>query len=281
MPRRIIQNLLFDSRKFIGDRLSVRAKACYSLRRLYSDWLGFAIRVRKTVSSIDYFADIGFTSSGDLDIVVLLAFAESGDVFVHTKYDQSGNGYHEIQNTNASQPKIVVSGVLNLEGSRPALLLSGSQFLSTSNWSTSNIFGGSPMTMNLVGKSASASDQAFFSYGGATVLTLRELGGILTAWRSTTSGDISNNATNFQTLASVTNTWDGATSSLYTQGVLRGTSTGAENTNATELFIGQRSNSGVRAVGNFCEGWIFPATLPTSDLSLLHRDQGAYYVAIA
>jgi hypothetical protein len=277
MPRRIIQNLLFNSGRFIGDRLSVRAKACYSLRRLYSDWFGFAIRVRKTVAAVDSFLDIGFTANGDLHIAALLDFADGGNVFIQTKYDQSGNGYHEINNTNASQPQIVVSGAVNLEGLRPALLFSGSQFLSTSNWSTSNMFGGVAGTINVVAKSTALSDQDIMSWGGSAVLTLRSIGGLSLSWRSTTGGDAANGTVTSQTFATVTGVYGNSVNTLYTQGISRNSIGGTENTNVTELFIGQRSSVSTRFLGNFSEGWIFPDALSTSDLSILHRDQGDYY----
>ena len=64
------------------------------------------MRVRKTVSSVDYYQVIGFDSNGDLDTAAIEEFGGSADVHVQTWYDQSGNGKHATQDTNASQPKI-------------------------------------------------------------------------------------------------------------------------------------------------------------------------------
>jgi hypothetical protein len=210
----------------------------------------------------------------------LLAFAASGDAFIQAKYDQSGNGYHQINNTNLSQPRIVVAGVVNLKNNRPSALFSGLQFLSTANWGSSNMFGGVPSTINLVGNSTAFSDQDFLSYGNSVALGLRGIGGGNVGrndWRSMTGVDINNTAVSFQTFATVTNTYGSGSSALYTQGVLRGTSSGFEDTPLTELYLGQRSNNSSWAHGNISEAWIFPDSLPSSDLTTLHQNQSSYY----
>lgn len=95
-----------------------RAIACYSLRQVYSDYLGNAIRVRR--SSDNALQDIGF-SSGVLDIASLTSFVGAGNGFVVTWYDSSGNGNHTTNTDPATQPKIVTNGSVNLFNSRPAI----------------------------------------------------------------------------------------------------------------------------------------------------------------
>ena len=66
------------------------AAAAYSLRKLRTDYTGFAIKVQDNVGGATQ--DIGFNVFGELDTVSLAAYAGSNDVFVETWYDQSGNG---------------------------------------------------------------------------------------------------------------------------------------------------------------------------------------------
>jgi len=95
------------------------AAAAYSLRSLNSDYGGAAIQVRR--SSDNAVANIGFTSNGDLDTIALLAHCGSGNGFVTTWYDQSGNANNATQTTAANQPQIVSSGsVLTLTGTGSA-----------------------------------------------------------------------------------------------------------------------------------------------------------------
>jgi hypothetical protein len=63
---------------------------------------------------------------GDLDAEALLTFVGSGDGFVPTEYDQSGNGRHVTQTTAGSQPQIVASGAVITMNGRPAPRFDGS-----------------------------------------------------------------------------------------------------------------------------------------------------------
>lgn len=85
------------------------AAAAYSLKRRRSAYSGASLRVRRSSDSAEQ--DIGF-SGNDLDTTSLLSFVGSGDGFVTTWYDQSGNGRHATQTTAVSQPQIVSSGVV-------------------------------------------------------------------------------------------------------------------------------------------------------------------------
>ena len=86
------------------------AAAAYSLRKLTSTYTGDAIRVRRSSDNAEQ--NIGFDGSGNLNTVALLAFVGSGNGFVTTWYDQSGNGRNATQTTAANQPFIVNSGSL-------------------------------------------------------------------------------------------------------------------------------------------------------------------------
>jgi len=96
------------------------AAAAYSLRLLDSTYTGSAIRVRRSSDNTEQ--DIGFNVFSELDTVSLLAFAGTGDAFVKTWYDQSGNSNDATQTTTSAQPKIVSSGAVITENGKPTLL---------------------------------------------------------------------------------------------------------------------------------------------------------------
>lgn len=56
-----------------------------------------------------------------LDEYALLGFVGTGNGFITTWYDQSGNARHAVQATAASQPRIVNAGVLETKNSRPSI----------------------------------------------------------------------------------------------------------------------------------------------------------------
>ena len=98
------------------------AAAAYSLRKLSSDYSGNAITV--TTDGVDS-QDIGFSGS-NLDTAALESFAGSGDAYVSTWYDQSGNSRNFTQSTFANMPKIVSSGTTILQNSKPIVEFDGS-----------------------------------------------------------------------------------------------------------------------------------------------------------
>ena len=104
------------------------AAAAYSLRKLRTDYTGAAIEVRKTVGGETSIQDIGFVN-GELDTASLLSFANGDDVFVAKWYDQSENGNDVAQVSQSSQPKIVSSGVVELDDDgNNTLRFSGNQY---------------------------------------------------------------------------------------------------------------------------------------------------------
>lgn len=84
------------------------AAAAFSLRKLRTDYTGSAIRVRRSSDNTEQ--DIGFTAFGELNASSLTSFCGSGNGFVTTWYDQSGNARNATQTTAANQPQIVSSG---------------------------------------------------------------------------------------------------------------------------------------------------------------------------
>lgn len=95
------------------------AKVAYDLILLKSDYTGDCIKVRRL--SDDATQDIGF-AVGILDTASLETFCSGTDGFIHTWYDQSGNGNNLVALSDAEQPKIVSSGTTLTLNSKPAML---------------------------------------------------------------------------------------------------------------------------------------------------------------
>jgi len=95
------------------------AAAAYSLRKLRSGYAGSAIRVRRSSDNTEQ--NIGFDANDNLDTSALTTFCGSGDGFVTTWYDQSGNGINATNTTAANQPQIVNAGSIILQNSKPTL----------------------------------------------------------------------------------------------------------------------------------------------------------------
>ena len=94
------------------------AKVAYSFRKVSSDnvysHLAPCIRVRRA----DELGDIGFTYVNGilvLDVTALITFSKGQNVYVHTLYDQSGNGNNAVQASDANQAKIVNMGSLIID----------------------------------------------------------------------------------------------------------------------------------------------------------------------
>lgn len=115
--RPIGTNALFDN--FTG------AAAGYSLRKLRTSYTGSAIRVRKDTTGQPE-QDIGFLASGELDTVSLKSFLNARSGFVTRWYDQSTNGFNGTQTTQANQPRIALTGVIERENGKPTIRFDGS-----------------------------------------------------------------------------------------------------------------------------------------------------------
>ena len=109
-------NLLLD--------LYPNASAAYSVRKLRSAYTGSAIRVRRSSDNTEQ--DIGFDAFGNLDTSALTSFCGSGNGFVTTWFDQSGNNLNVTQTTAANQPQIVSSGSVITLNSKPTMTFDGS-----------------------------------------------------------------------------------------------------------------------------------------------------------
>lgn len=102
---------------------SIRA---FSVRRLSSIYTGPALRVRRTSDNTE--ANVGFTSTGDLDTTALTSFIGASDAHVVTWFDQSPSAINMTQSTTTNQPRIAVAGsVLTVTGGKPTVDFTGTQ----------------------------------------------------------------------------------------------------------------------------------------------------------
>ena len=118
------------------DSVYSTALFAYGLRKLRNAYTGACLRVRNSVGAL---GDLAFDSNGEVStssIVTittagtgftlssthtLSAFANGGDVTVHTWYDQSGGGRNITQSTTSSQPFLMQSGSFRLVDSKPSI----------------------------------------------------------------------------------------------------------------------------------------------------------------
>ncbi len=94
------------------------AVAAYSLRKLRSLYNGFCIKVRRVSDGLTL--DIGFVNNV-LDISTLTTFIGLGSGNVDIWYDQSGNGNNITALPSTNGNLIVISGVLQLQNSKPSI----------------------------------------------------------------------------------------------------------------------------------------------------------------
>lgn len=109
------------------------AAAAYSVRQL-SDKAVIALRIRR--DSDDEETNIGWDANGDLDTTAISDFCQTANGYVTRWWDQSTEGNHADQATDASQPQIYNGTAVITENGKPALDFDGSNdILRTQNLS--------------------------------------------------------------------------------------------------------------------------------------------------
>ena len=94
------------------------ATAAYSLRKISNSYSGSAIRVRRSSDNTEQ--DIGF-SGVNLDTTALTSFVGAGSGFITIWYDQSGNVNDSYNTVGGTQPRIVNSGTIEVQNSKPSI----------------------------------------------------------------------------------------------------------------------------------------------------------------
>jgi hypothetical protein len=251
---------------------SATTTVAYSVRKLSSGYTGNAIMVRR--SSDNATQDIGFTVGGALDVNALLVFSGSGDAFVDTWYDQSGNGKNLTQANAANQPRIVSAGSMDMENGKPFIRFFG-------------IVGGAYNSLNLATEMTSTGHLAVvnkFATGGDGFI----LGHTSYHYWSSDPGQshliaqqndyasssvkaskIWQNGISIATNIAVFNT------SLMVQSLVPGTA----NTGTTWNNIGSDRNSGHNTDGGagYSELIVFASELNTDSRNALTRSQASYF----
>lgn len=135
-----------------------------SLRRLLSSYTGSLIRVRRASDNAEQ--DIGFDGNGALDTAALTSFVSSGNAYVTTWYDQSGNARNMTQSTTAAQPAIVVSGAVVTLSGKPAVSFDGTDDYLTS--ASTGLYTTGSSSVAFVGSAAQSGSATVFGEIGQT-----------------------------------------------------------------------------------------------------------------
>jgi len=203
-----------------------------SYRRLTGNYSGNCSQVIRSSDSTSQ--DIGFVANVE-DTASLLSFVGANDGFRSVWYDQSGNTRDASQATAASRPRIVSSGTLDALGGVPAPVFDGSDdFLALA--STLNI--GSVSTVAFVGQVDATSavwgvnSNNYMQVQAAQTIRVK-LGDFDTIWNN--ADGVPNMVGVERNIITVRN---GASTTLYIDGVSMGTKTSAAGASASFDNIG-------------------------------------------
>jgi hypothetical protein len=202
----------------------------------------------------------------------------TGDGFVTTWYDQSGNGRNATQTTAGQQPRIVSNGVLDISNGKPAIRFNGSN----------TFFSGvslplSQLTLSSVLNDVTQAGDIRYSIGTGSGLLGR---GIFSSFQFS-----SNKSLGYIPDAGVPVVQTGFLPTIGQSYVVSLTTTATASSiwanggnNATggimtlnQLFIGQRGDNFWYYDGYNSETIVFPSALSTTDRQTLERNQGGYY----
>jgi len=217
------------------------AAVAYSLRKLRTLYTGNAIRVRRSSDNTE--TDIGF-SGANLDTSSLTSFCGSGNGFVTTWYDQSGNGNNATQSTAANQPQIVSAGSVILKNSKPSVNFDGSNdfFSLSSSIATSTNYSFFSAAYN----ESNANGDTYMSGGSGSAQFIADLSGatgnifiIKTFVALIISGTITKDRFNLNTFFTLN-----SANSLYTNGSLANSNTSTPSFSNPITTIG-RNNAGI------------------------------------
>jgi hypothetical protein len=259
-----------------------KLQALYGLRKLRTDYKGYAIRVRRSSDNAEL--DIGFIGE-DLDIIILLVFVGVGNGFIVTTYDQSGKGNHVTQTTVTNQPRIVNAGVIEVENTRPTIKHDGTDdFLENNSFAVSNICSLSLVAVNkdvinsarrivMMGDSTGSTNNLHIFHNGSTT----QLGaGVASPVDARVFLNTALNTLSIVTMSRVSTT----NTEAWKNGMSLGTST-ISNVDWTSQILRIGCNRSGSANALYFPGTISEVaiTTPLTDIERkkLERNQGKYY----
>ena len=149
----------FGDNRPILDQLSVPSAAAYSLRLLNSNYIGNAIRIRRSSDNAE--TDIGFVN-GVLNESALMLFVGADSGFITIWYDQSGNGNNAIQTTATNQPLIVEAGAIVTSGGKVGIRYVGNNPINLKSLS-SPLPDANNFIVNMVYREVSRKESSAFS----------------------------------------------------------------------------------------------------------------------
>jgi hypothetical protein len=218
---------------------------------------------------------------GDYDAEAVLNHCGSGDGFVTTWYDQSGNGRDDTQATPGVQARIVNAGVLDIANGKPAIRFNGSN----------TFFSGvslplSQLTLSSVLNDVTQASDIRYSIGTGTGSPQSGGRGVFSSFQFS-----SNKSVGYIPDAGVPVVQTGFLPTIGQSYIVSLTTTATESNiwanggnNGTggritlnQLFIGQRGDGLWYYDGYNSETIVFPSALSTADRQTLERNQGQYY----
>lgn len=269
----------FSSSGLILDGLN--SAAAYSLRKLRNAYSGAAINVRSSGGATQ---DIGFTASGELNTAALLAFVGTGNGFVTTWYDQSGNGRNATQTTASLQPQIVNNGAIETHQGKPTLYFDGDDDYFTH---TLNLAGESIVTavVNSLGLLPSRVAATVFTATPSNTRVdniMYSIGAFNTQWGSYASGQLNSGITignDYSLLEVISNNPPTGLVQLYTNGVFSAALAGryAGDFQTRQSIGAEHSWGGNNHHGYIAEIIALPSVISTINRQTLERNQGQFY----
>jgi hypothetical protein len=248
------------------------AAAAYSLRQLRTGVTN-VVRVRRSSDNTESDFTAAQISDG-----TLTTFCGAGNGFVRTWYDQSGNGRHASETTQAAQPQIVSSGSVITQSAKPSIRLDGSD--------DKLLISGTPLNsqqfsfFTIVANSTLAGLQEIFSnWQSANTVTSVFLGTSSSTVRFTDnfpSAGAFGSANTLKELSAISSATNAITYLNGAQLAAKGSALSTRNL-STSFYIGtQGTNDGEFWNGHISEIIVYP-TDQTTSRSAIQSNINAHY----
>jgi hypothetical protein len=248
------------------------AAAAYSLRQLRVGVTN-VVRVRRASDNTE--ADFTAAQVSDGSLATWVGAGNNG--FVRTWYDQSGNSKDAVQTTTANQPRIVSSGALILEGSKPTLQFDGAgDFLDVD--STTNIV----YVLSALKTSTGTGGPNLFLAPRNATLPFAGFGGVTSSFADETYTVIAAGNNYFYTKHALQNihnliTTDFSASSIHVNGTLRTfASIGSVSINAG-FNIGARNNTASTTYAGTMQELIIYSATQSANRTAIEANINAHY----